>query len=50
MTITKTHVGNFSPGDVGDTYTITVSNIGSGPTYGTVSVVDTMPTGLTATA
>ena len=48
LTITKTHVGDFSPGDVGDTYTITVSNIGSGPTYGTVSVVNTLPTGLTA--
>jgi uncharacterized repeat protein (TIGR01451 family) len=50
MTITKTHVGNFSSGDVGDTYTITATNSGNAPTSGTVTVVDTIPVGLTATA
>ncbi|HEV2991424.1 MAG TPA: CSLREA domain-containing protein [Candidatus Angelobacter sp.] len=49
LTITKTHTGNFTPGQVGATYTITVSNVGTGATVGTVTVVDTLPTGLTAT-
>jgi uncharacterized repeat protein (TIGR01451 family) len=49
LTITKTHIGNFTPGQVGATYTITVSNIGGGATVGTVTVVDTLPAGLTAT-
>ena len=35
---------------MGDTYTITVSNFGSGPTNGTASLVDTLPAGVTATA
>lgn len=50
MTITKTHTGNFNVGQVGATYTITATNSGNGPTSGTVTVVDTVPTGLTATA
>ena len=52
LSITKTHAGNFTQGQVGATYTITVSNAaGSGPTDGTsVSVTDTLPAGLTATA
>ena len=50
LTLTATHVGNFIEGDVGDTYTITVSNSGSGPTNGTASLVDTLPAGVTATA
>ena len=34
-------------GDSGDTYTVTVSNTaGAGPTNGTVSVTDTIPSGL----
>jgi len=49
LTITKTHAGNFTPGQVGATYTITVSNVGAGATVGTVTVVDTLPAGLTAT-
>ncbi len=50
LTITKTHVGNFSPGQVGATYTITVSNAGgAGATVGSVTVVDALPAGLTAT-
>jgi uncharacterized repeat protein (TIGR01451 family) len=50
LTITKSHVGNLAQGQVGATYTITVSNAGPGPTSGTVTVVDTLPAGLTATA
>jgi len=50
LTIAKTHSGNFTNGQVGATFTITVSNVGSGPTSGTVSVVDNLPAGLTATA
>jgi len=42
-TITKTHAGNFSRGQTGATYTITVSNVGFGPTVGTVTVTDTLP-------
>ena len=49
LTITKHHTGNFTRGQVGATYTIHVSNTGTLPTTGTVSVVDTLPTGLTAT-
>jgi uncharacterized repeat protein (TIGR01451 family) len=50
LTISKSHTGNFSVGQTGATYTITVSNTGHGPTSGTVTVVDTLPSGLTATA
>jgi uncharacterized repeat protein (TIGR01451 family) len=50
LTVTKTHSGVFQPGDVGDTYTITVTNSGAAPTSGAVSVVDVLPSGLTATA
>ncbi|MGA9333742.1 MAG: hypothetical protein WBV39_05630, partial [Rudaea sp.] len=51
LTIAKTHSDPFTQGDIGDTYAITVSNApGLGPTTGTVSVVDTLPAGLTATA
>jgi uncharacterized protein (TIGR03437 family) len=48
--IAKSHVGNFSQGDVGDNYTLTVSNVGPGPTTGTVTASDILPAGLTATA
>jgi uncharacterized repeat protein (TIGR01451 family) len=50
LTITKSHTGNFSVGQTGATYTITVSNPGHGPTTAPVTVVDTLPSGLTATA
>ena len=50
MTITKLHTGNFIQGQTGATYTITASNVGNAPTTGTVTVTDTVPTGLTATA
>jgi uncharacterized repeat protein (TIGR01451 family) len=50
LSITKSHTGNFMQGDTGKTYTINVSNLGSAPTDGTVTMADTLPVGLTATA
>jgi uncharacterized protein (TIGR03437 family) len=50
LTIGKTHTGNFRQGDTADTYTLTVANAGQGPTTGAVTVSDTLPAGLTATA
>jgi uncharacterized repeat protein (TIGR01451 family) len=43
LTLTKTHVGNFTQGQVGATYTVTVSNQGAAPTSGAVIVNDAMP-------
>lgn len=49
LTITKTHTGNFSK--VGsNTYTLIATNSGTAATNGTVTVSDTVPTGLTPTA
>ena len=51
LTLTKVHNGgNFAAGQVGASYTITVRNLGSAPTSGTVTVVDALPSALTATA
>ncbi|HKP36537.1 MAG TPA: hypothetical protein VJT71_06735 [Pyrinomonadaceae bacterium] len=50
MTVAKTHSGNFTQGQTGATYSITVTNSGSAPTSAAVSVTDTLPSGLTATA
>ena len=50
MTVGVTHTDSFHQGDVGDTYTITVTNSGAASTVGTVSLVDMLPAGLTATA
>jgi len=49
LTIAKGHSGNFTQGDVGDAYTLTVTNAGSKASSGTVTVIDTLPSGLTAT-
>src|SRR5204863_399616 len=49
LAMTKTHTGNFTQGQIGATYTLTVSNVGAGPTSGAVTVTDTLPSGLTAT-
>jgi uncharacterized repeat protein (TIGR01451 family) len=46
LTVTKTDNGPFTKGATG-TYTITVSNIGSLPSTGTITITDTLPTGLT---
>jgi uncharacterized repeat protein (TIGR01451 family) len=50
LTITKTHAGNFAIGQIGATYTLTVNNAGGGPTSGLVTVVDSLPSPLLATA
>jgi uncharacterized repeat protein (TIGR01451 family) len=50
LTLTKTHAGSFAQGQTGATYTLTVSNAGTGSTAGTVTVGDALPAGLTATA
>jgi uncharacterized repeat protein (TIGR01451 family) len=50
LIVTKSHSGNFTPGQIGATFTISVSNIGAGASSGTVMVVDTLPAGLAATA
>ena len=50
LTLAKTHTGSFTRGQTGATYTLTATNSGTGPTSGTVTVTDTLPTGLTATA
>jgi uncharacterized protein (TIGR03437 family) len=50
LTISKTHPGNFAPGQIGAGYSITVTNAGLAATTGVVTVVDTLPAGLTATA
>jgi uncharacterized repeat protein (TIGR01451 family) len=47
LTVTKSHTGNFSQGQTGATYTITVSNVGNASTTGTITVTDTLPAGLT---
>jgi uncharacterized repeat protein (TIGR01451 family) len=49
LIIASTHGGNFTQGQVGS-YTVTVTNIGTAATSGTVTVTDTLPSGLTATA
>lgn len=50
LAIRLSHPGNFTQGDVGDTYTITVTNVGTAASSGTVTVTDALPAGLTATA
>jgi hypothetical protein len=50
LTASKTHLGNFTQGDTGKTYTITVSNIGANPSSGLVTLSDSLPAGLTARA
>lgn len=52
LTVTKTHTGNFVQGQVGATYTATVTNSGAGSKLAgaVVSLVDTPPAGLTITA
>ena len=46
LTITKSHTGNFTQGTTG-VYNIVVTNSGSGPTTGTVTVTDVLPGGMT---
>jgi hypothetical protein len=48
LAITKSHTGSFTQGDTSDTYTITVTNNGPGSTLGTLTLSDTLPTGMAA--
>lgn len=50
LTIAKSHTDTFTQGDAARTYKIKVGNSGAGPTSGTVTVTDTLPTGLEPTA
>jgi uncharacterized repeat protein (TIGR01451 family) len=48
LSITKTHSGSFVRGQQNATYTVTVSNAANaGPASGTVTVTETVPSGLT---
>ncbi len=49
LIVTKSHSGNFTQGQTGAQYTITVKNTGGTATSGVVTVTDTLPAGLTAT-
>ncbi len=50
LVVAKTHPGDALQGELGLVYTVVVSNGGPGPTVGLVSVTDTLPPELTATA
>ena len=50
LAVASTHVGTFMQGQVGASYTLTASNVGTAVTSGTVTVTDVLPSGLTATA
>jgi uncharacterized repeat protein (TIGR01451 family) len=47
LSITKSHSDPFTQGDPGDTFTITVSNVGASATSGLVTVTDALPASLT---
>jgi uncharacterized repeat protein (TIGR01451 family) len=48
LSISKTHSGSIVQGQSNALYTVTVSNaLGVGPTIGTVTVIETVPAGLT---
>ncbi|WP_239630272.1 putative Ig domain-containing protein [Paenibacillus sp. H1-7] len=47
LTISKVHTGNFTQGQTGGQYRISVGNIGSVASSGTVTVSDAVPQGLT---
>ncbi len=49
LVVTASHTGNFTQGDPADTYIISVANIGSLPSSGTITVTDALPAGLIAT-
>ena len=50
LTVAKTHSGSFTQGASNQTYTITVTNSGLAATTEQVTVTDTLPAGLVATA
>jgi uncharacterized repeat protein (TIGR01451 family) len=48
LNISKTHAGNFTQGQQGATYTVTINSpAGGGSTVGAVTVSESVPTGLT---
>jgi sugar lactone lactonase YvrE len=48
LTVQSAHTGNFTQGQNGTTYSVTVSNAsGAGPASGTVMVTEMLPSGLT---
>jgi hypothetical protein len=49
LTINKSHVGNFSQGQVGVQYTVNINNTSVAATIGQVTMTETPPTGLTIT-
>ncbi|MDP9193738.1 MAG: FG-GAP-like repeat-containing protein [Acidobacteriota bacterium] len=50
LIVTSSHAGSFTQGATGKTYTIIARNAGGLPTTGVVTVSDTLPSGLIATA
>jgi len=51
LIVDLSHTGNFTQGDVGATYTVTVTNNGSASTNASITAtMDPLPTGLTATS
>lgn len=49
LSITSTHIGNFTQGEQSVNYTLVVRNAsGAGPTSGQVTLTNTLPAGLTA--
>ena len=50
LTISKSHVGNFTQGQIGAQFTVTVTNSGTPSTIGVVTLTDVVPAGLTPTA
>jgi len=48
LSVSSTHTGNFTAGQAGAIFSVTVSNAAlAGPTSGTVTVTDTLPSSLT---
>ncbi|HUB81528.1 MAG TPA: hypothetical protein VMB03_22165 [Bryobacteraceae bacterium] len=50
LSVSVSHVGNFSEGQVGATYQATVSNGGMGPSAGAVTLTEIVPPGFTLIA
>jgi len=50
LSVASSHLGRFALGQAGAVYTLTVANAGPNPTSAPVTVTDTLPAGLAATA
>jgi uncharacterized repeat protein (TIGR01451 family) len=50
LSVTKSHVGSFTPGQTGAQFIVTVTNSGGSPTSGLVTLMDNVPAGFTPTA